>query len=297
MVNHMYMKGAYVKVLFLILCSLMSIPVKSIEYVDFKIAGLGSVSLPLHIVSEQDQQRLESSAYYQPKSSIKLPSSLSLKSKFSAPKSQGTRDNCSAFVAIGLIEYYENGIFSEQCLSRLQHERDTELPLIRINWAIENGLYLTKDCPYYEKIEGRNIIPDLTGKSKFWPSDGYVEVSQSIDDPIGYIKNKINQGHPVIVSFYVAGQAWNRKGIIGTPTQKEIDETCTLSIASSPYKKCGAHASIVTGYDDDLQFLEFRNSWGDKWPACPTPAGDGYGKMSYDYFLKMRLGENGMVSR
>lgn len=285
-----------IRVFFIILFTVIS--ANSAEFIEFNVNGLGSISLPLHIVSEEDQQRLAKSINYETKTSIRLPRSLSLKSQFSsAPKAQGMRDNCSAFATISLVEFYDGGTYSEQCLCWLQHRKDLEFASVRIKWVVDNGLYFEKDCPYYESKDDNDIIPELVGKSKYWPSIDYVEVSQSIDDPINYLKYKISQGHPVIISFYTAGKDWNKKGIIGLPTPEEIAETCISTVPGSKYKKCGAHTSIVTGYDDDLKYLEFRNSWGNKWPAFPAPAGDGYGKMSYEYFLKMRLSHDVMVSK
>lgn len=249
----------------------------ALEYINFKVSGVGNVKLPLHTVIPEDQQRLSKSIFYSPSSSIKLPSSHSLKSKFSRPRAQGERGTCSAFTSIGLIEFYDSGgDYSEQCLAWFSREIDSDNISRRLDWALENGLYEEKDCPYFGYKEGRSIIPDLTEKTKFWPSKNYIRVPQNIEDPISFIKSKIVEGNPVGVTFYVAGKDWDKKGIINVPSKKEIDATCALSIKSSKYKKCGKHGAIITGYNDELKYLELRNSWGPGWPFFPVP-GDGYG--------------------
>ena len=263
------------------------------DFVSFDI-GRDHIRLPLFDVSDEDNNRLlnpDKSVfdYYIPKATR---SQSSLRQQMTPVRSQGARGTCSVFAALGLIEFYNRGNLSEQCLAKFSSDNDRGWINQRITWAVNNGLYNESDCQYDKSEGGRNHIPDLSQANKVWPGGGYTSITQEISDPIAYIKRKIDDGGAVGISIYVAGHDWSKNKIIGVPTDEEIRETCGEDKANSTdYKKCGGHAVVVTGYNDHEGYLEFKNSWDWWW-------GDGgYGKMSYSYYLKMKMGFGKLVSK
>lgn len=218
----------------------------------------------------------------------------SVKANMTSVKDQGRRGTCNVFSSIALLEFYERGDLSEQCLAWFSSNEDPGAAADRIEWALENGLYNESDCLYDGRINGRSNIPDLREKTKVWPDGHFIFTDSSIDAPLDFIKGKIDEGHPVIASVYVAGDDWLKQKIIQIPTDDELEKTCNKSTKSDKYKKCAGHAVVMVGYNDDDGYLEFKNSWGPSWPIGEKVA-DGYGKMSYSYYLKMRKSK--MVSK
>lgn len=266
----------------------------------FDIGDGSYVTLPLAELSAQDELRLmepnNEKFEYHSHNSLKKKSSL--KNKMSPVRSQGNRGACPAFATIGLIEFYQGEDFSEQCLQKFSSDEDGGFAFRMFEWAMKNGLYLESDCPYDPRENGRDTIPDLSkAKVKSVEYSGYETRSQEAPDPITYIKDEIDEGGPITIAVFVAGK-WNEGGIIQAPSDGEIRHDCGLDLPNgTPIgKKCKIHVVVATGYDDNSEYLEFKNSWGKKWPFLAENP-DGYGKMSYGYFLKMRAGNHSMVSR
>ena len=91
-----------------------------------------------------------------------------------------------------------------------------------------------------------------------------------------YIINNFKQLKQALVSGYpVAGAvAW---------CFKSIDENAVLDVPTAKEaRKClEGHAIVFTGYDDEKQLVEFRNSWG------PTWGDNGYGYIPYEAFKRV----------
>lgn len=262
-----------------------------------EIGDGSTVELSYHNLNSNDEMRLASEkerelGYYNPFSSSKA--SKSLKNRMTIAKHQGEkRGMCSAFVTVGLIEFFHGGDFSEQCLSKLASPIDSSNVYQRFNWALTHGLYWEDDCPYFNEPGERDEFPDLSNKAIFWPIPNYVFTAQKIADPIGFIKGKIDRGSPVIISIIFAGD-WMKQKIIELPSKEEIEKSCKK--IKGGFKKCLKHGVIVTGYNDELGYLEFKNSWGINWPKG-SEKWMGYGRMSYSYFLKLRTTDSFMVSK
>ncbi len=233
--------------------------------------------------------------------------SASLKAQMGDAKFQGCRGTCNTFATIALFEFYHQGKrFSEQCLAKLSAPTDKSWPEIRIRFATANGLYCEENCRYFpssltviSKENGpktvcdinqidRNKIPNLSEFTPFMPNDKFVFESSEIAGPIEHIKQKIDNGHPVIINVFVAGPGWDQwngsNKIISLPTEEEIGKMCPKPAALSSKVNCALHSIVITGYDNANSCFEFKNSWGKDY------ADGGYGRMSYAYFLKMRKG-------
>jgi C1A family cysteine protease len=60
----------------------------------------------------------------------------------------------------------------------------------------------------------------------------------------------------------------------------QVAETGIVPIPHFGEQVLGGHAVLAVGYDDDKQWIIFRNSWGESW-------GDkGYGYLPYKYVQK-----------
>jgi len=91
---------------------------------------------------------------------------------------------------------------------------------------------------------------------------------------LDYIRERIVYHSPVVGAVYVVGD-WYQKGFIYLPRDQNNIDDCKKK------GECIGHAVIFTGFNNSLELLEFKNSWGQGWGT------DGYGYMSYEYFLKM----------
>lgn len=67
---------------------------------------------------------------------------------------------------------------------------------------------------------------------------------------------------------------------LDVPSDAEVRESCSEQADNASAEKCGLHAIVFTGYDDESQTLEFKNSWGQRWKN------EGYGFMSYAYYRR-----------
>lgn len=267
-------------------------PIDSENYKQLHIDSGGYVLLPYVELSENQNKRLmtpqsefaEIDLYTDDKDDAR---SASLREKMSPVRNQKYRPSCTAFAAIALFEYYYPGKdFSEQCLVKFSSNYDGGYMPNRINYAIKNGLYLEKDCPYKGYPRQRSIIPSLDKAKKTYPSDGFNYLSTADESQITFIRQRLRAGHPVSIAIFVAGKGWKSTGeLLAAPTQEELEEDCVKS--HSGLMRCGAHAVVVTGYGEhnNIPYLEFKNSWGNRW------GDNGYGKISLGYFVKMRLAD------
>ena len=246
------------------------------------------VMLPFYEVGNEELQRLESLSdstffYNIP---IEFRKIASVKDRMSPVTTQGRRGTCSVFASIALFEFLHPGNdFSEQCLAKFSLDGDEGLPVQRIEYGERNGLYYERDCPYDGSVSGRDNIPkNINQAPVFKPTTGFIRNDANMQDPIAYIKQKIDAKQAVVISVFVAGPGWGdaNNPVIQAPTNEEIQKTCKKPLTSSNKKMCAGHAIVISGYNDDGSALEFKNSWGTGF------GNQGYGRISYAYYNKMR---------
>lgn len=140
----------------------------------------------------------------------------------------------------------------------------------------------------------------LSGLVKFSPIF-YIKTQNgdglSDGEYLSYIIAQIDNGVPVGVDLYVAGEGWRSGMIDYIPSEAEIKESCSPTVGSlSTVKECGSHGIVVTGYDNNKRLIYFKNSWDESWglnsifsPVKEKKYKTGYGAISYDYLAKFRL--------
>lgn len=187
--------------------------------------------------------------------------------------------------------------FSEQCLAFFSSNTDGSTAHERLRWVEENPLYKETDCPYDDRKNGRNNIPDLSKAEKIFISQSlkFFHFSQKHDNALDNIRDSIRLGSPVAISVYISGDSWQTTDIIAIPTAKEISASCIINPKKSK-PECKSHSILITGFNDEEQYLEFKNSWGRDWPISGPLKGTGYGRISFGYFNKMKTNGTYLVS-
>jgi hypothetical protein len=83
-----------------------------------------------------------------------------------------------------------------------------------------------------------------------------------------------------ILSQYDFDEYYRYSRPLDAVTEEEIAKACTCD--EKRRMICPKHAVVITGYDDETETLEFKNSWGTDWKH------EGYGYMSYKYFRRFQ---------
>ncbi|MBF0207765.1 MAG: C1 family peptidase [Oligoflexia bacterium] len=211
----------------------------------------------------------------------------SLRDRMTGVRSQ-QRGTCNVFAAIAILEFELREDLSEQCLAYFSSGHDGGSASDRIQWAKINGVYTERDCPFSKY---RNDIPDLSGAKKIDVTESF-EYKRQSDDSMSIIKKAIDKGYPITASVWVSSPSWDNfddNSMITMPSESEIKQYCSSQndlTNVNGKKRCGAHEVVITGYDEDTQSFEFKNSWGTKWKD------GGYGRISYDYWYNMRMGNS-----
>lgn len=206
---------------------------------------------------------------------------MSVKQFMSPVRSQGARGTCTAFATIGLLERITGEDYSEQCLARFSSNEDPGKVEQRLDYVREHGVYYEADCPYDRSQ--RDKIPDLKDARRRDFKDEFEVYPFHEDDPIAFLKSRLAVATPVAVEFFVVGEKqWSEGPFIYIP------DVQTMALECGFLKSCAGHAVVVTGLNDTLGIIEFKNSWNSGWGK------GGYGYMSYDYFLT--FGKGVMVS-
>ena len=108
------------------------------------------------------------------------------------------------------------------------------------------------------------------------------------------IKAALDAGQPVVLGLNFFYGAWNhgemrdvglgepnralyKKGIVGVPTERDIEVSM---------KEPEGHSIVVIGYNDAEKVYYFKNSWGtDSW-GSESPVQKGFGTIAYGYANK-----------
>ncbi len=192
-------------------------------------------------------------------------------------RNQGARGTCSVFAAVSLVEAFTGEHYSEQCLASMSGPRDAGRVEDRLEYVRRNGLYYDRDCPY--DLTQRDNIPDVRHAPMKQFTSEFEVYPFTEDDPIAYIKSRLAVSSPVAVEFYVVGRRqWSDGPFFYVPDAQ------TTALECGFLQSCAGHAVVVTGLNDMLGLIEFKNSWGTAWGK------DGYGYLSYDYFLTFGKG-------
>lgn len=131
------------------------------------------------------------------------------------------------------------------------------------------GTCLEKTWPY--KIDKFSVVPSPKLYAEGLKPENTVIQYQSVPQDLNAIKSAIIQKTPIVFGFTVYdsfySNAWPK--IMPMPSLRE--------------GVLGGHCTVIVGYNDDLQCVYVRNSWGTGWKD------KGYFYMPYSYVLNPRL--------
>lgn len=237
--------------------------------------------VPQYTVTQADRSRLQGNSSQQVSNEVNRVAASgaqrSIRRYMSPVRNQGNRGTCSAFAAMALIEYtmpsaYSN--LSEQCLVYFSTRRDPGWISQRVDYMLSKGVFLESSCPYSNNAS--QIPSNINqGNPDLLVGGGVYYLGSPSINSLQTVKNQINRGAPVGLSVWVSTQDFYNNSssvIIRHPSNQN-----NICLQSS---ECGGHAVVITGYNDNNQTLEIKNSWGTSWKD------GGYGRMTYEYFLK-----------
>jgi len=267
------------KLAFFLLLMAVSLARGDEDYALLNIPGGNTIRLPLELFRSQAEQSRILTRREQLLQLHTGGTGHTIKHLMTPIRNQGARGTCTAFAAAAILETFTGEDYSEQCLVRMSSDRDPGFVEERLEYVRRNGIYLEKDCPY--DSSQRDNIPELNQaeRRRFDAEFEIYPFSQLEADPIRYIKSRLVASSPVAVAFYVVGtQQWATGPFLYVPDARTIAMECGF------LRSCASHAVVVTGVNDDLRLIEFKNSWGKGWGK------EGYGYVSYEYFLTFGKG-------
>ena len=196
---------------------------------------------------------------------------------------QGELGSCTANAIAGAIEY----------VTRVDKDDTNNTPSRLFIYYNERNLEGTTDQDSGAMIRDGLSSVHTTGycSEKLWPYDVskyadkppdecYEHVKRAVKEfalfpqKLGEIKKCIGMGYPVVIGVAVYESFMSEEVTeYGDVPMPEILQEELL----------GGHAILIVGYDDAVQRVTFRNSWGEDW-------GDrGYGTLPYEYFNSPRM--------
>lgn len=213
-----------------------------------------------------------------------LPPSATLEAFFPKARSQGGRGSCTAFAAAYSKSYRINLAKSNQEDFDKFLQSPAYIYSALTNGKCDSGTYIHEalqflrargsvdwsEFPYSE-----NSCPDWRAVLRLASNNSYTafRLSSNSEKSLIQIKSAIADGNPVIVSIS-ACEEFNRPQA-GKVIRKLIDNG-----------KCGPHAVLAVGYDDQNQALRIFNSWGNGW------GDDGKIWMGYKVFTARSLNQS-----
>lgn len=254
----------------------------------FELRTVGGTTRRLPLVRVEEEMALRALSLSPPPAPLP-PASGSVRASMTAVKDQGSRGTCATFAAVALTERYVSGDLSEQCIVREIGGNDGASPDSRFELLTRSGAINESACPYHSSSSTANI-PSPYSYAALVRSTGTLvpaayrmegESARSVN-AINHLKQAINQGDPMVITFLVAD-----KTTLFDSRNTRIELPAMLQCSGIPFAPgidCPAHAVVVVGYDDADQSFLIKNSWGTGWKD------GGYGRMSYAYFQSMRIG-------
>lgn len=206
---------------------------------------------------------------------LELPSKVDLRPQCPPVYNQGTLGSCTANAITALYEFtaMEQKVRTQR-MSRLFHYYNTRLLMntvqsdsgasIRQTFKAggKYGFCLESTWPYTISRFKDTPIKKCYDFGAGTIITQYARVQQDLQS----LKLALAQGDPLAFGFSVYESFESR----------ETTETGICPFPAANERLIGGHAILAVGYDDELQCVIFRNSWGVKW-------GDrGYGYMPYE---------------
>lgn len=193
-------------------------------------------------------------------SAVNMPKAFSLMNKFKhAVTDQGQLGACCAFAVSSAYEFLDPNFYGSQLfLYFITRDREGTIESDAgcilsnaIDLTVKTGIAHAKTWPY-----------DIAKFSERPPAAAFVDASKHqtlvqvpVSNDLISIKSALYAGFPIVICI----------GIY--PSFQNIDsyKTGDISMPSQGERCVGGHCVLLTGWDDDKQRLEGRNSWSDKW--------------------------------
>jgi C1A family cysteine protease len=195
---------------------------------------------------------------------------------------QGQLGSCTANAIAGAIQYDElKQELDSKVPSRLfiyYNEREIEGS---VEWdagaIIRDGIKTIYKIGYCDELQWPYDITKFALKPD---SMCYEEAShhkvlsyKRVNQDIHHIKRVLASRFPIVYGFTVYSSF----------ETDDIERTGFVPMPENDESVLGGHAILAVGYNDDIECIIFRNSWGTKW-------GDkGYGYMPYEYITNPNL--------
>ena len=214
----------------------------------------------------------------------KIPHTYDITHKMTPVKNQGKEGSCTGFAGVGMKEYQEQIDYGEyvELAERFLYNEAKKKYWGR-NWQSKQGADLRSvvkvlkelgvcEERFYPYIPGDT---DLHLPGAYINSQKYKIKSYARITNLRELKHSIYQYGPVIIGFRVfkSIRKTGGDGIVPTPNM----------MLPSNWRSLGGHAVVVCGYNDDLELVKFKNSWGEDWGF------HGYGFLSYEYIKRHLL--------
>lgn len=224
-----------------------------------------------------------------------LPPIVDLRPMCSPVENQGPIGSCTGHAFSGAIEYLENSLgafepkkgsyFEVSRLFTYYNERVLERTTTQDAGAfIHDGI---KALSTYGICQ-ESIWPYDVTKFSVKPGAGayadaatrkITKFAQVINTDINQVKQTLASGFPIVcgIQIYEAFES------------AQIAHTGQVQMPKPGEKCLGGHAVLMVGYNDNLQRVLFRNSWGPEWGV------GGYFSLPYAYITNMRLTSDAWV--